>query len=280
MGDHYIPQYYLKGFSKNNGKQIWVYGKNDGRAFTTQIKNIANENNFYDAVTEQYLANKVEAPANRVLDKIRNCEKLTTSDKEILSEYIVVMMKRVPKGKTQVNELIPTIATKISQKINEGFNIIASKESHKIQLIKKRRVEIQKILDKYTKQPKQIWLDSIPPNMTPKMIAAISSMTWRFLTYNQSPVFLSCDNPVFYFSGIGIGNPKSEITLPISSHITLWATWRSDLVEGYFPTTTRVVKEINRRTASNTTQYIYHCENEDWVLKFIQRSDWELHWLK
>jgi hypothetical protein len=102
-------------------------------------------------------------------------------------------------------------------------------------------------------------------------------MTWTFLTFDDRPAFLTCDNPVFYFTSIGIGNPDSEITFPISSTLTLLATWRGDLTQDYLKTTEQVVREVNRRTAHNATKYIFHCREEYWIEPFIRKGRWELH---
>ena len=109
MGDHYVPKYYLKGFSTDNGKRILVYDKNEGQKLPTQVKSIANITGFYSREVEQYLANTIEGPANTVLKKIRNREQIKPRDKEILSEYMAVMIKRVPKGKKQLDEMAPSI---------------------------------------------------------------------------------------------------------------------------------------------------------------------------
>jgi hypothetical protein len=72
MGDHYIPQFYLKGFTeKKDVDSLWVYKKN-GIPFKASIRKIAQENRLYSREAELYLANKVEGPANKVLEKIRN----------------------------------------------------------------------------------------------------------------------------------------------------------------------------------------------------------------
>ncbi len=52
MGDHYVPRYYLKGFSQNDGKTIYVYDKTERRSFKTQVKSIANETDFYSPEVE------------------------------------------------------------------------------------------------------------------------------------------------------------------------------------------------------------------------------------
>ena len=108
MGDHYVPRYYLKGFSQNDGKTIYVYDKTDHRCFGTQVKSIANETNYYSPQVEAYLANTIEAPANDVLKKIRDRVKISINEKQILSAYMTCMIKRVPKGKEKLKNAMQT----------------------------------------------------------------------------------------------------------------------------------------------------------------------------
>lgn len=273
MGDHYVPRYYLKGFSNREGKQIWVYDKQERRRFLTQVKSIANVTGFYSPEVEQYLANTIEVPANRVIRKIRDRGQITEYDKGILAEYMAVMMKRVPRGKERLRERAPSVAKKLSQEIHERLAIVASIQPEKATLIQKRKSEIQEILDEYSKDPpKEIWLDNIPPERSPRIVAALTGMTWRFLTFDDKPVFLTSDNPVFYFTSIGIGKPESEVTFPISSYIILWATWRTDLPEGYITANNQAVKEMNRRTVNNALRYVFHRKDERWILPFVTKG--------
>ncbi|MCI5222854.1 MAG: DUF4238 domain-containing protein [Candidatus Electrothrix sp. AR4] len=102
-------------------------------------------------------------------------------------------------------------------------------------------------------------------------------MNWKFLTFDKCPAFLTCDNPVFFHIGIGIGKANSEVSFPISSNITLVATWKNGTTEVCYPATKQGVKEINRRTASNTTRYVFRREDEEWILPFVTKKRWELH---
>jgi len=147
MGDHYVPQYYLKGFSEGLGETIWVYDKKSKRRFSTQVKNIANETAFYSPEVEQYLANMVEGPANAVLGKIHQREWITEGEKELLAEYMAAMIKRVPRGKQLVKQLAPDTAQKLSDKITMELVAIATQDPSKAELVERRRSEIQKILD-------------------------------------------------------------------------------------------------------------------------------------
>ncbi len=278
MGDHYVPQYYLKGFSQNEGKHIWVYDKVEGIKFPTQVKSIANITGFYSRDVEQYLANTIEGPANNVLMKIRKMELIDQKDKEILSEYIAVMMKRVPKGLQRLEEMAPSTSKKLYADLAEELSQIALANPEKKEIVKRRIKEIETILKKYSKDPpKDIWLDNIPPERSPKVVAALNGMIWRFLVSKPESEFLTSDNPLFFFTSIGIGKPNSEVLFPIAKNIALWATWKTHLPEGYIQATTQAVKEMNRRTVSNATRYVFKSKDEDWVLPFIMKGTWKLH---
>lgn len=281
MGNHYVPKYYLKGFSKNDGKKIWVYDKNERCRYETQVKSIANETGFYSPEVEKYLSNSIEAPANDVLKKIRDRAEVSTTDKQVLSAYMTCMMKRVPKGKERLKELAPSVAEKLGMKVDAALNFAAANQPERGEFIKKRRAEIQTMIDKYAGEPpKEIWLTNIPPEKSPRVLSTLSRMTWRFFTFDEYPAFLTSDNPVFYFTGMGIGNPESEVTFPISSHIALWATWRHDLKEGYFKTSPQVAKELNRRTVSIATRYAFHSIYGEWVLSLLTKGRWHLNRLR
>lgn len=278
MGDHYTPQYYLKGFVEPFKNELCVYEKGIGFKFKTQIKNIGNITKLYSTEFEQYLANTIEGPANIILDNIRKRNKISENDKKILSEYITVMCKRVPRERERIKKTAPIFAQKKLEEFDRELNIIASQEPSKADRIKRRKTKIHDIINRYAEDfSDEIWMDIIPPESTPKTVATIRAMTWTFLTFDEKPAFLTCDNPVFYFPDIGIGNTYSEITFPISSNITLWATWRSDLKQDYIQTTTQAVQEINRRTASNASKYVFHCRKEHWIEPFIKKGRWQLN---
>ena len=278
MGHHYIPQYYLKGFASPGGDMIWVYEKGGSLKFPANIKKIAQKTNYYSTEVERYLANEIEGPANSVIKKIRDRKQLTQSEKEKLAIYMVVMLKRVPQSKIRMKKTAPIVAQSLQQKWDKEISKLILENPSQTDLFEKRRAEIKANLNKYSKNlPKDFWLELIPPERTPNSVKVIPEMTWLFLTCEKFPAFLTCDNPVFYFQGIGVGKPESEITFPISSNIVLWATRRSDIQEGYSPIKNQAIKEINRRTATNATRFIYHARDEDWIPRFINKQEHQLN---
>lgn len=280
MGDHYIPKFYLGGFASSVQKLIWVYDKVEKRKYRTQIKNVANENAFYPPSVEKYLANFVEGPANTVIRKIRDRVPITIDDKHILTEYMAVMVKRVPEGIERVKKHIPGIVKKIADELNQELTILATTNTLNGEVTEKHKTKIDKILSNYSQDPpREIWLDNIPPERSPRVVKAIKAMSWKFL-FCDDPVFLTCDNPVFFFTSIGVGQPRSEITFPISSNVVLWGNWREEAPNKYLPIQSRAIKEVNRRTATNTTRFIYSIHDESWILPFALKDSWALHFLQ
>jgi len=272
MGNHYIPQYYLKGFSQNDGKQIWVYDKNIGIKFQTQIKSTANISGLYSNEIEQYLANEIEEPANAVLMKIRNQNQINNEDKKILSEYMVTMMKRVPTGKRRFEELAPSICKNLFNELDISLSKIAINSPEKIDLINTRKNEIGGILTKFSNNfPDEAWFHNIPPMKSPKIVEALKNMVWYFLVVESGFDFLTSDNPFFFFKSLGIGNPNSEVIFPISNKIALWATWKERLHSVYYKIDTHTLKKINHLTVINATRFVFKANDEYWVKPFVMK---------
>lgn len=281
MRNHYVPQYYLRGFCPDLDRTIWVYDIQESRKFSTRIKKIANIHGFYPPELEKYLSEDVEGPANRVLEKIRNRVHLTPTEKITFAGYITVMWKRVPMGKGRFGDQAPGIAAKLRETLHRELSEAVKKDSSVERLARRRKAEIDEILDKYSRQPPEdVWHQVIRAEHTPRMIAAVATMTWQFFTFDEEPAFLTSDNPVFFFPELGVGRSESELSFPVSSNMTLWATRRTDLVEGYFPVTMSIVKEMNRRTASFSARYVFHAEDEDWILPFLSKKKWRLNFIQ
>ena len=275
MGHHYVAQYYLKGFATTPRDLIWVYDKQDGRQFCTQVKSVANETGFYPQEIEEHLANCSEEPADAVIAKVRAREAIATEERGILAEYITVMIKRVPRAKQHFRELAPAVAQDVRRDVEQELTIDAVRHPLLADVIEQGKARVRDILARCVDDPLEFWSDAIPSSRSPEIVEIIRNMTWLFLIFDKKPAFLTCDNPVFFPTGVGIGHPQTEISFPLSSHTLLWAS-RQRLSEGYYEATTQEVEEFNRRTASNTTRYIYHMKEEDWVLPLAMEPSWQL----
>jgi hypothetical protein len=280
IGEHYIPQFYLKGFENSSKPSyIYVYEKGYTKILNLPISKVAKENNRWPKKIEEYFANKIEAPANPVLEKIRNRELISSSDKVTLSDYLIVLWLRVPRGFERAKEIYPDVMKKIFANTEQQIHVLIEKYPSKKEALQQRLQELPRLKLELEKElPKELWYQTLSLDNLPMVRAVIPAMTWIFITSEKGSSFLTSDNPLFFFEWQGIGKLESEITFPISSEIVLWATWRKDLKKNqYVAQREPVIREINRRIASSTTRYVYYSMEAEWVTKLVNRKSWRLN---
>jgi hypothetical protein len=275
MGQHYIPQYYLNGFSDpSNSARIWVYEKGARRIFCTTTQNVAKENRRWPEAVEHYLANQIEGPARPVLDRIRNHQPITANDKQAFSDYMLVMVKRVPKGLERMRASFPATREKAFAQLKSDILRLLQEDPSHNSILQQLLEALPRLKARYENEfPMEVWYSTLNLDSLPRVRAILPAMTWVFLTSDKKQPFLTSDNPFFFFEGLGIGRPESQITFPISSGTTLWATWRKDLTEGYVQAKDADIRKTNRRTASAATRYVYCSQNAQWVATLINKRN-------
>lgn len=274
MGHHFVPQYYLRGFESQGG--IWVHDRESIRSFPTQVKVVGNENKLYSEELETHFNLKIEVPANEVLRKIREFAQIDESERCALAKYILVMWKRVPKARERTLARLPNVALEVGEKIHSELDHVAKVMPHFQDKVDHMKTRVAAYLEANKANPSSsLWYESIDSETDHYPINALLSMNWVFL-YHDEFQFLTSDNPVFFFEFEGIGSSESELTFPISSKITLWATRTAKANGTFIRASNAAVKEINRRTASNSMRWVYSERNESWILPFATKGEWPL----
>lgn len=273
MGQHYIPKFYLDGFTDLSSK-IYQYEKGSKEILPTSTKSVANENHRWPQKIENYLSSQVEGPANPIISKIRNREIITQQEKETLSTYMVVMLKRVPRGLERAREQAPKVIESVFSNLKDDIIRLIREHPSKTDKLQKILQELPNLKTKYENSfPMEVWYKNILPDTSTKLHMIVPAMTWTFLISDRQQPFITNDNPIFFFESIGIGKQESEITFPISNSIALWATWRTNVKEGYVVASNTVIREFNRRIASSATRYVYYSQKEPWVINLINRKN-------
>jgi len=273
MGKHYIPKYYLKGFSTpENENRIVTYQVNPEKFFTTNLINIGQETNFYSDEKEKYLAEEIEEPANEVLRKIKQRKKLTYEDKEIFSSYLLAILKRVPSFINFIKSKLPDAIEETKQKAEDRYkqflklNQIDEKDAKEIFLA----IENFDALNNFNEEiTKEIWLDFINPEKTPLVLNEIKLKKWVFFINKTDQYLITSDNPFYFDKQIGLRN--SEFSFPITKDIALVAVDSENLLPNYANPRRQIIKELNRRTIANSHNYVYSPKEEDWIITIIRK---------
>jgi len=269
MGHHFAPQHYLKAFTR--GGTIWAYDKLECCKFQTQVKAVANETGLYTEDLENWLEREVEAPAQPVLNKIRERISIDEEDRQWLAKYIVVQWKRVPKARERTIARLPQAVQEVAATLNAELDALLELQPDAHENVASLRDRLAQEMRRNLVSPgPEIWHNSIGIHTSPRVVDSLMSMNWLFLHTGES-LFLTSDNPVFFFEFEGIARPTSELTFPISNTIALWASRDKRLASQFIPASSQVVKEINRRTVFNSTRFVYSAIDESWILPFVTK---------
>jgi hypothetical protein len=284
MGDHYVPQAYLRGFTEPQSvEMVWVYDKAQKIFFRTNVKNVAQEKDFYGPEIEIALNSDIENPANPVLEKLRRREAITDTERYSLSVYIAVMLSRVPRRRTKIKERLPAEIEATIQRYIDTLSRITAATDAQAEIVQRRLRELEELRIKYLTEPPEPVIKEINiPRPNEKIVHLIYSMVWRFLIADRGPTrFLTTDNPAFFFESYGFGREESELSFPISSQMCLLGNWQSgNGADGILGIPEIYVKEMNRRNTSAATRFLFYHKRADWLATlahknlFLSRIQW------
>lgn len=214
---HYVPQFLLKNFTVGKKPQIWVFDKQSGKKFKTNIKNIASETKFYDfsfkdtdLTIEPALA-EVEAKAAKLIKSIVKKEgiaHLDDNDKIFLSQFLALQFTRTKEHRLRFKDMTEKMAEEIRRR---GWNI-EDIDGYKELTENDLKIHgVKSIMDSH--------------EFAPHFFAK----SWLlFQTSKRHPFYIS-DNPITmqnmndygFYGNIGLAVKGIEIYFPFSKTLTL-----------------------------------------------------------
>jgi len=214
---HYVPRFILKNFGTGKKCQVYVFDKHQEKVFTTNIRNAATEQGFYELNVEGVIYSiepslgNIETEASKILRTIvitKALARLSNENKWKLSEFVAVQLARVNRIRQSISEMNRLLEEKLRHLGADptqvkGFDHLSDEDIKAVSL---------DILVHYH-------------NYVPH----IFEKTWVLFETSKSNPFYTSDNPVtlqnmYDFSprsNLGLAVKGIEIYLPISSALTL-----------------------------------------------------------
>lgn len=268
MGHHFIPQEYLRHFSTELGQaKIWQFGLEEFE-FSRQplpIKIVAQAKDYYFPEDERRLAMRVEAPAQKPLNVLRKRGTLSPDERAAVAAYIYSMMSRGPNARRNRIAFLPEVFA----------NLKSETMSNLQNLVKQLGVPAGEIIGALEYLGSEVHSDRISEkdplvksmHSTGRVAMAIYCMQWIVLDVSNRGQLITCDNPVFLHTGIGLDHRDAEISFPLSPTVALHASWRGTPCGlGYANCRGKQESnEINRRTLRNAVRFAYSPRRWRWV---------------
>ena len=126
--------------------------------------------------------------------------------------------------------------------------------------------EVEAVRERFADDPREAHPGDDPVAMAPREVLPRDHGDDLAAAHHLRPLFyLTSDNPVFFFRDRGLCRPDSEMTFPISSGLLLHGSWRTGRQCERSAVRPMYVKEMNRRTASKSTRFLFYHKSEAWV---------------
>jgi len=277
MGHHWVPKYYLKGFAtEDTDDRLWQFDKERGVFSTAPIPaaQIAQQRKYNESGIENDLANEIENPANPVLNKLRQGQQITNSEKRVFAEYLACMLYRVPNNRAVTSAMYPQVLEGLLDDVSSAIDGMKMRGASpmKVALRRAELIDAERNLRR-TMPPEAINAINNPfpeGNIT----EAIVAMNWYLIEAIGEQRFVTSDDPMFVFRCWGVGNPKSEFCFPVSSQIGLFGSRYP--AKFWLSYSSAHVDQTNERIVSDAGRFVYGDQQHDWIERYARTEPQQL----
>ncbi len=275
---HYLPQFYLRGFS-DNGKQIYRIEKPEGCGHLCSIKDSAAIRDFYvldhqqaedSQAFEKQLAD-IEGSLSVAIDQVVEFGIINNELHSRLIDFVSLMRFRVPAYKLIIEKELEWMV-KSSGRILERNGKLPILPKDIGNLFEQNKVSVSisnwKCLE-------MMCHDAADP----QFLGMLEAMTPSILRVPQDRILLTSDQPVAVYNpdadpstldGLGIIHPKSQISIPLSRSVLLLLTWDKSASRERLMNLSEI-DEFNRRTVIMADSYIFATKKSEWALRTVDQ---------
>lgn len=243
---HYIPQFYLKGFSSDE-KHLFVLDKEASKEerFRYQtINSIAFQKHLYTYQTKsrkketlEDMFSQIEGRAATVIRKAELKQDLTDQERNDFSLFLSFLWIRVPYSKKEFERSTQQLYEKIARK-----SVVMTPKKNLKEFFEKRGKnltdkEIDDLVDFAINEKRSKITVTVPHSYWIKQMLllgvdiapALEIADWEFRVATKSFAFVTSDNPFLLlpnrpldpFEGLGLLTPGAKKVIPISAKICL-----------------------------------------------------------
>jgi len=281
MKQHYLPQFYLKGFCVPESPigyepYLWVYFRSSQKWQKRAPKNLATESDLYSFIEangnrndeiEKMLSVIESRMAEIIKTKIEKRQPLNFEDRVTIAIFVAFMSIRVPAFHEHIGSFVTEVAERIMMLQANHPEAFPALKKHYEQETGQSLPEWfgPKDLDpsKYIIQPSKTFLLGLVLSPVNEIAYIFSNMNWTFFFTSPEVSFITSDWPycivnpklVGSFYGPGLAQRDVEVTVPLTSTVTLFARWeKGDSL--YKDARINTVEQVNRKILSYAQKFI------------------------
>jgi hypothetical protein len=275
---HYLPQFYLRGFSANR-RSLFQIEKRGGAAYLSSIRDTAAIRDYHEldtdeakdpAVIEKSLA-QIETQLAHALAHAMQYGITTPDTHNLLLQLVGLLRVRVPAFKAAIEAYLQNVVRSVGLMMErkgelppppKGFEDVLQMENLSITISNWKLLEFMF----------RIAADR-------RLLDILTAMKPTILRAPREESFLTCDQPVAIFHptasptdayGVGLADTDIQVSVPLSSNVLLLLSWGTETATDRDATADEVF-EFNRRTIIMADSLIFAAEASELAVKMARR---------
>ncbi len=280
---HYIPQFYLKGFSMDK-KHLFVLDKLADKSKNIRYQtteSIAFQNNLYTFQAKGKKKDTLEAAfaqmegiAAEVIRRIENKEELTSQERNDLALFISFLWIRVPNSKKEFERSTKELYEKTARMSIQMTPKESLRKFFESRGEKMTDEQLDDLKDFGANEKRSIIKVAVPQNYWIKQMLtmgleispALEIANWEFKVAEKQFAFVTSDNPflllpsgpVHPFEGLGLLTPGAKKIIPLTAKICLVIHEpQKDPKTVYTLTNKDMVRKINNWIVKYSERFVF-----------------------
>lgn len=277
---HYLPQFYLGRFCRNN--KLWVFDR-EKKEFRQQTpNNTAVKTNYYSVEEKdggkrteiEAMLSQIESHAKQVIDKLLAREAITEDEKQILSIFMAFMMNRVPDFEKSVNSMEKhMIQLMADMMFSDEKRVQSLMDEQERSTGEEFDTSAKELVDFHKRRQYEIIVNR---NMSLRLMLDVSMelsryfglMDWGVFHAPEKKSFITTDNPLILvppvdhkpeFLGVGIITKGARKVFPLSQKACLIMFDHGAHLE-HRDADINLVRNINLSLTSRADRFVIGCD--------------------
>ena len=288
---HYVPRFYLEGFTVGDPAMLWVYDKETGGKRQASTRDAGIEKHYHsitradgtrDSETIEAAFADFESDTASGLRAIRAGAMLNNDDRGLVASFMAVQLARVPLARRNTETILRATAEMIGRPMIESQLVGPADQQWEttkrmLQWFKDRGLPPLSAEDVIVKIKPEATLAGLL--QAGKLAQLFYEMSWAIVPANGRYSFVTSDNPVVYGPAspgppVGLASPSAVVVFPLSSTLCLFANWQPG--RGQWNVPRRKVSEarvvaLNKRIVAGAQRFVYSDQDSDGLSRLVER---------
>jgi hypothetical protein len=287
VNHHFIPQFYLRGFSDAADRrkaQVFVFDQSTRKSFRTLVRNIGARRNFFRIEAEGFDPNHVEDGMAEIEGEIapRLAEVIATKSFPSNEHFtsVMLLMGNVAVRNPRFRSMLEDFHVKVAGGMMRAS--LQDKERYQDSIKQAREggapirddisyEDMKDFIDggNYNIAIDQTYLIGLELEAVPTCVEQLARRSWSFISAPEGATFVTCDDPVVvawsdgkdrgpYSPGFGLEG--TIVMFPLSPELALIGLFVKQPTNRAFRRDQ--VTEMNTSMAKNATKQIYARDSE------------------